>query len=427
LAEALGGFAAEIGDALNAVHNENTSYPALGDLTGRQTGLLATDALNFSGRATIGVTNAAGELTQRLTINFDTGQITAEQPPGAFAFGNTIASFTNALNLALGAATPAGAASFTDGQLSLSVGSGGGLVVQQDGAAPSARAGRGFAHFFGLNDLVSRPTPLFFESGGSASDVHGLNAGGVIDFVVRDTQGRVAATPSLAIAGALAAGGSTWTDMVAALNNTSTGLGQYATFSYDAAEGRVTWTPKQGFEVALVGDTTERGATGVSMSSLFGLGTSVGATRAVEAGVNAQVSADPSRLAVGRPDLTAALGEQIMEAGDNRGAAALSQARDTSRAFKTAGTMLGQTTSLGVYAARFAGMTGRMASDAERAADGSTALATAAADRRAQVEGVSIDDELIRMTTYQNAYAAASRLIQAANEMYDILLQLGRY
>src|SRR5262249_27698389 len=48
LAESLGGFAAALGDALNQVHNENASSPAVQTLTGRDTGLLGTDSLNFT-------------------------------------------------------------------------------------------------------------------------------------------------------------------------------------------------------------------------------------------------------------------------------------------------------------------------------------------------------------------------------------------
>ncbi|MGE0829401.1 MAG: flagellar basal body rod C-terminal domain-containing protein, partial [Hyphomonadaceae bacterium] len=424
LAEALGGFAAEIGDALNAVHNENTSYPAVTELTGRQTGLISTDALNFSGSTLIGVTDSEGVLSQRLTIDFDAGQIVTEQPAGSFAFSNTIGSFAAALDLALGAS---GDASFSAGQLSISAANGGGLVIQQDSADPSDRAGRGFSHFFGLNDLVGRPAPMFFETGGSASDLHGLAAGGALTFTVKDAAGRVIGDPSVAISGALAGAGSTWSDLVTALNNPTTGLGQYATFAYDSTTGQIGWTAKTGFQLALTGDTTQRGATGVSMSSLFGLGPAAGAARAVEVDVVASIGDDPTRLAVGRPDLSADIGVKIIEAGDNRGATALARARDEARSFHAAGSLSAQTTTLATYSARFAGLVGRISSDAQRAADGASALATAASDRRSQVEGVSIDDELIRMTTYQNAYAAASRLIQAANEMYEILLQLGRY
>jgi flagellar hook-associated protein 1 FlgK len=130
-------------------------------------------------------------------------------------------------------------------------------------------------------------------------------------------------------------------------------------------------------------------------------------------------------LAVGRPDLTAAIGTRIIEAGDNRGATALANARDLVRTFPAVGPIAQQSTSPSIYAARLSGYVGRLSSDAQSALQGADALSKAAADRRAQVEGVSIDDELVRMTAYQNAYAAASRVIQAANEMMQILFTIG--
>ena len=54
-----------------------------------------------------------------------------------------------------------------------------------------------------------------------------------------------------------------------------------------------------------------------------------------------------------------------------------------------------QQTTLAIYSARLGGEAGRLAADAKRAADGAEAVATAAADRRGQVEGVSLDDELL--------------------------------
>src|SRR5262249_35635567 len=156
-------------------------------LTGRQTGLLSTDALNFTGKAIVGVTDSNGNLTQRLTIDFDAGSITAEPPgSGPYAFSNTIGNFTTALNNALGGGVPPGSANFTDGVLQVNAGSGGGLVVQQDPTTASDRAGRGFSHFFGLNDLVSRPTPMFFENGVSGTDLHGLDAGGSLTYQIKD-------------------------------------------------------------------------------------------------------------------------------------------------------------------------------------------------------------------------------------------------
>jgi flagellar hook-associated protein 1 len=128
---------------------------------------------------------------------------------------------------------------------------------------------------------------------------------------------------------------------------------------------------------------------------------------------------------VGRPDLTAAIGQRVIEAGDNRGSAALVAARDTVRGFPAAGVLTAQSTTLAVYAARLGGEAGRLSADAERGAKGAQAVATASADRRAQIEGVSLDDELLKMTTFQNAYAASARVIQAATEMLDVLMAIG--
>ena len=425
LTEALGGFSTALADGLNQVHNENTSFPAAAQLTGRQTGLLGGDQLGFTGNAIIGVADSNGDLSQRLTIDFDAGTITAEAPAGAFNFSGTVSSFAAALNSALNAATPAGSASFTGGVLSMNVGAGGGLVVQQDSADPSARAGRGFAHFFGLNDLVSRETPLFFESGLQGADLHGFASGGAITYQVRDAAGRFLTERTVTISGALAGATADMDDLVAALNANGTGLGEFGVFSLDSATGKVSFAVNPAFQVNLKSDTTLRGATGVSFTALNGLSRAATGGRALELDVNAAIAGDPSLLAVGRPNLGVAIGARLTEAGDNRGASALLAARDSVRTFPAAGAMGAQSTTIATYAARLGGEAGRMAADAERANKGAEAIATAAGDRRAQIEAVSLDDELMKMTIYQNAYAASARVIQAATEMLDILLTLG--
>ncbi|MDX2275772.1 MAG: flagellar hook-associated protein FlgK [Hyphomonadaceae bacterium] len=424
LAESLGGFAAVLADSLNEVHNQNSSSPAVGSFTGRQTGLLGTDALNFTGTSVIGVVNAGGVLTQRLTIDFDNGTITGENPATVYNFNQTIDDFATALDTALNDAG-GGSADFTQGVLSLEVGSGNGLVIQDpdDPSVASDRAGRGFSHFFGLNDLVSRPTPLFFDTGVTGGEAHGFTEGEIV-YQVRDSHGRIVAQPTLDIqAAGLDAPGSDWDDIVAALNAQA---GAYGSFSLGAT-GQITFQPASGYKVALVSDSTDRGGTGVSLTALHGLSAQATAGRALELNVDAEIVAAPVRLAVGRPDLTAALNTQIIEEGDGRGSAALLAARDATRTFPAAGGQASQTTSLAVYASRLAGEAGRMASDAKRVASGAAAVASAAADRRSEVESVSLDDELLKMTAYQNAYSASARVIQAVTEMFDVLLSTGRY
>lgn len=424
LSQALGAFSASLADAVNQVHNENASSPPRSVLTGRQTGLLATDALGFSGNAVIGVTDAGGALAQRLSIDFDAGQIVGENPAATYNFTGSISSFITALNTALGAGTPAGGASFAGGIMSLNAGTGG-LVIQQDGADPSDRAGRGFSHFFGLNDLVARPTPLFFENGVQGADAHGLNAGGEMIFQVRDNSGRVIANRTVEITGALAAPGATWNDLLAALNTPGSGLGEYGAFALNPNTGELGFTSSGPYGMKLLYDSTQRGATGVSVSALHGLSPAMNSRRSMETHVNSAFMADPMLLAVGRPDLSADIGDQVIEAGDNRGAAALAATKDSTRFFSGAGAMTPQSTTLAVYASRLGGEAGRMAAAAQRAALGAESVMLAANDRRAAVESVSMDDELVKMTAYQNAYAAAARVIQAAKEMIDVLMAIG--
>jgi len=414
LGDALASLAAETADALNAAHQATAGFPPATSLVGRQTGLLAADSLNFTGAAVVAVLDADGELVRRLTVDFDAGQIVTENPADTRAFANSVGNLVTRLNEALQLAPAQGAATFVDGVLTVSGGVG--IVVGDDAGDPSARQGRSFAHFFGLNDLVRAPAPLFHEAGVAAGDAHGL--AGALSFEIADANGRVILERSVAAAG------TSWTDYLTALNDTATGIGRYATASIDG-EGRLTIVPRAGYTSEVTADTTARGATGVSASALFGLARATTATRALGLSVRSDIVAQPSKLGMGLPDLTASIGARVIEGGDARGAAALIAARDTTRAFAASGALAAQTTTLSLYASRLAGEAGRAADQVARAQEGAAAVFTSATERRAQTEGVSLDDELIRMTQFQQSYAASSRLIQAAREMFDILVSLG--
>jgi flagellar hook-associated protein 1 len=430
LAEALGGFAATLAEAFNVVHNENSAAPAPTQLQGRQTGLLSSDSLNFTGETTLGVVNPEGELVERFEIDFDALTITRASNAAVTSFTDVVGpvagnptTFMGQLNALLSGL--GGSATFANGVMTLSGGANG-LIVQQDAADPSDRAGRGFGHFFGLNDLIRRDEPGFFEAGVRATDAHGLQAGGVMTFRVTDPTGASAGERQIPITGALAAPGSTWGDLVTALNAGGVnGLSPFATATFNTAQGRLEVTAAAGYKVEVLTDDTSRAATSVSVSDLFGLSHVARASRAGDFAVRTDIAANPDRLALARPDIKASLGQRIVEAGDTRGAVALNQVRDLALDIPAAGMMAAQNASLSTYAARFGGEVGRRANQSQREADAATAVSQAAVDRRLSSEGVSIDDELVRLTVYQQHYAAAARVIQAATEMMDLLTRLG--
>ena len=76
------------------------------------------------------------------------------------------------------------------------------------------------------------------------------------------------------------------------------------------------------------------------------------------------------------------------------------------------------------YASLLAGSIGRKAASADDAKTASAAVKTEANTRRASVEGGNLDEELVNLTTYQQAYSASARLIQAVKDMYNTLLNM---
>lgn len=65
---------------------------------------------------------------------------------------------------------------------------------------------------------------------------------------------------------------------------------------------------------------------------------------------------------------------------------------------------------------------GRQASTAQRKLDADNALVTSIDGQRQETSGVSIDEEMTNLLKYQRAYEAAARVITAADEMLDTLI-----
>lgn len=419
LMEEIGEFVAAAADALNREHNDATAYPPPTILEGRNTGLLATDSLGFTGATTIAVVDSGGTLVKRIDVDFDAGTMSVDGAAATPIGGTTIADFVTSLNTALGAD---GSAGFANGQMTISATGTDGISMLQDETTPSDRGGRGFSHFFGLNDLVEAGRPLFFQSGVSGTDAHGFTAGQTLDFRINAANGSVAQNISISV------GGTSFNDLLTQLNDPVSGLGRYATFSINGA-GELVETPVAGFDsfdVELVSDNTQRGGTTIAFSQLFGVGLAAQAGRADLPDVAPRIRSDSSQLALARLDLAGspAIGDVVVAAGDGRGGHALQSAMTNQRSFAAAGGFSASTSTLENFTARIAGDIGTRAARAERAAQSAESLKSAADQKRADVEGVSLDEELANMTIFQQSYNASARLLQTAKELTDTLLSI---
>jgi flagellar hook-associated protein 1 FlgK len=415
IGEEVGALAQSLSLAFNKQHNANSTVPPPAEMDGRDTGLLSSDGLNFTGATTIGIADSSGKLTHKIAVNFDAGTLSVDGGPNV-GIGGTVGSFVTALNNALGG-VGAGSASFNNGALTLTAASGEGIVISADQANPSARGGIGFSQFFGLNDLFQAQGNSIVTTGLSASDAHGLAPGGSISLLLKGPQGQRVGETTVTVSG------TTVGDMVNSLNTAFSGK---ASFALDA-NGQLQMTPASGYagyDLEVTQDTTARGNTGQSFSTLFGLGTGQLMARAQSFDVNPVIASSPQNLAFAQPtlDSTTVLGSQVVSPGDNRGLLALQNVANQPQSFSAAGSLPARSATLSDYAAAFyQDLAGRgNAIDAGKQSQ-DTRLQLAQ-QSQGQAEGVNLDEELSKMMMYQQAYNAGARILQVTQKLYDDLL-----
>ncbi|HEY2008550.1 MAG TPA: flagellar hook-associated protein FlgK [Rhizomicrobium sp.] len=416
LSQSLGNLAQQSALAFNAQSNANVAFPPPTSLTGRDTGLLSSDALNFTGKTTIAVTDSSGNLVSRIDVDFGAGTLSVNGGPTQ-SIGTTIGSFTTALNTALGAN---GSASFSNGQLSISATGTNGVVVQDNATTPSQRGETGFSQFFGLNDVFQSQAPSVTATGLSATDSSGLAPGGTISLALKGPDGDIVKNVSITTTA-----GQTVGNVVSALN---TALGGAATLTLNS-DGSITTADSAlypGYTLNVTGDTTQRGTTGVSFSELFGLGANALAQQAQGFSVTPADANNPARVGAGTPQITASTvaGNSVVSAGDNSGAIALENVIKKSQSFQAAGGIAAQTASLSDYAASFYQNLSTQSNAVTTNQTTQDDRLTEANSRVSSNSGVNLDEELTSLTSYQQAYAAGARILTTVDQLYQTLLQI---
>ncbi len=419
LQQELGTFAQRTALSFNQQHNANVAFPPPTSLDGRNTGLLSTDGINFTGVTTVGIADQSGNLVGQATVDFGAGTISVNGGAATALPGNTIGDLVSGLNTALGGI--GGSASFSNGVLSLSAGGTNGLVIQDDPTTPANRGGVGFSQFFGLNDMFQAAAPSVISTGLSGSDTGGFAAGGRIDVQLKGPTGDVAKTASITLAG-----GETIGNIVSMLN---TAMGGAETFTLNA-DGSISGTPAAGlagYTLGVPDDTTQRGSTGVSFTQLFGIGVGQDSAQAQSFSLNPALSASPQRLALAQPQTTistATIGSTIVGHGDASGALALQNLTSSLVSFPQVGSLGAQTTTIGDYAAAFYQDVATRSQTAQANQTAQDDRYQEAQTRQASSSGVNLDEELSNMMTYQKAYSASARILTTVNQLYDTLLQM---
>jgi flagellar hook-associated protein 1 FlgK len=407
---------------MNAAHNASSAVPAPASLTGKNTSLTEEEAITgFQGETNIVTLDQGGNITHKMTLTFDTdgsgnGSYLMDGVAGTFS----AASFVSDINTGLGGAATL---DFTGGVMKLTAGGTDGVAVVDSPTngttTASNKLGQGFSQFFGLNDLITSDVPTNFKTGLTGGSDHGFTTGDEIDFVIKTAAGSTVANINFAIPA-----GGTMADLVNGLNDTTAGLGRYGTFSLDG-NGQLTF---KGFgnpanSLGVSGDETRRNGTGASFTQFFGMADSAGNASA-HFNVATRVENNVGSLALAQVNLNAATGVSALTGGDGAGGLAMAAIGTQATTFNPAGLNAGGGSTLERYASDLAGQVGNLAATAKTTKESNASLLDEATSRRSSYEGVNLDEELIHLTTYQQAYSAAGRLVQAAKDMYDVLLSM---
>jgi flagellar hook-associated protein 1 FlgK len=422
MAVELGEMAAKVNDQLNAAHNDNSTVPAPSTMVGRNVGVLGTDAHNFTGTVTFGMLNGTSTLTSRVAVDFTAGTVSLNGAGAVAIGGTTLNDVITAVNTQFGGA----ALTLVNGVMTLqATGAAAGVAALQDSTTPSERGGRGFAHFFGLNDVMQALEPSHFQSGLSGTDAHGFGATGDITLQQKGPRGQVAREFTLDFA---TAGATTLADVVTALN---TGFSGFASFALDA-NGELQATPSAAlsdYRMLTTKDSTARGVTGVSMSDLFGIGRAYKMDQAFQVAVRPDIVLDPKKLALAKLDLSAtalAGTDSALTVGDNRGVVSLQNAGVVNISFPTAGDLSPTTSTVTAYAGQVLSDFALKADEVVERASDSRALSDEISARIVGQTGVNLEEELANMILFQNAFNASARLLQTTREMFQELLSINR-
>jgi flagellar hook-associated protein 1 FlgK len=207
--------------------------------------------------------------------------------------------------------------------------------------------------------------------------------------------------------------------MISSLNSAMAGK---VTFALDA-NGQMQVTPAAGYngynlEVTL--DTTQRGTTGESFTSLFGIGVGQKMAMAQNFSLAANLVNAPQSLAFAQPTIG---GTPVVTPGDNRGLLALQDVMNQTQNFASSASLPARSVRLSDFAAAFYQDTASRGTSIDAAKSAGDTRLKLAQTKQSEKEGVNLDEELAKMMSLQQAYNAGARLLQVAQQLYDTLLQ----
>ena len=414
-------FAAEMRDVFNQIHNRGVSFPGAQSYAGTRTFVRSAEqTITFNGTddTTVVLFDASGNQTAQTTIrtlNSDVATIsianlatqlqTFLRANGA-ATATVAISTTNKLDINLN--TPAINLSFRDETATTNGSTLEDAVIAFDanGAGPTDETVNGFSNFFGFNDFfVDNLAENIYESNVLVSTF--TASASALTF--SDANGNLGGSPLTVAAG------TSLEDLATLITNSVTDV--TATIVTDGSGVRLRISHDNGSSMTV---TQAAGNTFLTDINLHLADVRVAGTL----NVRADIASTPAKLSTGAVLWDAdrgAAGEYFMSIGENSVIDALAEAFSASNQFETAGGLATAKTTFAEFATKIVSENARLAATNESSIDRQRSLTESLQFKSDSARGVNLDEELSNLIIFEQAFAAAARVISVIQRMFETL------
>ena len=413
-------FAAEMRDVFNQIHNRGVSFPGAQSYAGTRTFVRSAEqTITFNGTddTTVVLFDASGNQTAQTTIrtlNSDVATIsianlatqlqTFLRANGA-ATATVAISTTNKLDINLN--TPAINLSFRDETATTNGSTLEDAVIAFDanGAGPTDETVNGFSNFFGFNDFFVDNLPENIYESNVLVSTFTVSASAL---TFRDSSGTLGSPLTVAA-------GTSLEDLATLITNSVTDV--TATIVTDGSGVRLRISHDNGSSMTV---TQAAGNTFLTDINLHLADVRVAGTL----NVRADIASTPAKLSTGAVLWDAdrgAAGEYFMSIGENSVIDALAEAFSASNQFDTAGGLATAKTTFAEFAGKIVSENARLAASNESSIDRQRSLTESLQFKSDSVRGVNLDEELSNLIIFEQAFAAAARVISVIQRMFETL------
>ena len=413
-------FAAEMRDVFNQIHNRGVSFPGAQSYAGTRTFVRSAEqTITFNGTddTTVVLFDASGNQTAQTTIrtlNSDVATIsianlatqlqTFLRANGA-ATATVAISTTNKLDINLN--TPAINLSFRDETATTNGSTLEDAVIafNANGAGPTDETVNGFSNFFGFNDFFVDNLPENIYESNVLVSTFTVSASAL---TFRDSSGTLGSPLTVAA-------GTSLEDLATLITNSVTDV--TATIVTDGSGVRLRISHDNGSSMTV---TQAAGNTFLTDINLHLADVRVAGTL----NVRADIASTPAKLSTGAVLWDAdrgAAGEYFMSIGENSVIDALAEAFSASNQFDTAGGLATAKTTFAEFAGKIVSENARLAATNESSIDRQRSLTESLQFKSDSVRGVNLDEELSDLIIFEQAFAAAARVISVIQRMFETL------